>query len=188
MFTTAGGVAANNIARWNGSTWSALGNGIARQVMAVAIAGNGDVYASGYFTTAGEVAANNIARWNGSTWSALGNGLGAGAYSYVWTIAIAGNGDVYAGGYFATAGEVNASNIARWNGSEWSALGSGMDTYSEVYALTIAGNGDVYAGGYFTMAGDVNASGVAIWNGTEWSALGSGVTNGYDLAYVRPSR
>ncbi len=34
--------------------------------------------------------------------------------------------DVYAGGYFTTAGGSAATNIAKWNGSTWSALGSGM--------------------------------------------------------------
>ena len=31
------------------------------------------------------------------------------------------------GGYFTTAGGVTANYIAKWNGSAWSALGSGMN-------------------------------------------------------------
>ena len=34
--------------------------------------------------------------------------------------------NLYAGGYFTTAGGVPANNIAKWDGSAWSALGSGM--------------------------------------------------------------
>ena len=33
---------------------------------------------------------------------------------------------LYAGGYFTTAGGTSANYIAQWNGSSWSALGSGM--------------------------------------------------------------
>ena len=125
-FTTVGGVAANSIARYNGRTWSALGSGVSGgdfpSVYSIAIANNGEVYAGGSFTTAGGVPATNIARWNGSTWSALGSGVGGGDYAGVSAIAIANNGDVYAGGSFTTAGEVPATNIARWNGSAWSAL------------------------------------------------------------------
>jgi len=39
-----------------------------------------------------------------------------------------------------------ASNIAKWNGSSWSPLGSGMN--GQVYALTVSG-GNVYAAAHF---------------------------------------
>jgi uncharacterized protein (DUF2141 family) len=45
--------------------------------------------------------------------------------------------------------------IAKWNGSAWSALGTGVDSY--VYALAVSGT-DLYAGGYFTMAGTTTVS------------------------------
>jgi hypothetical protein len=45
---------------------------------------------------------------------------------------------------------VGANRIARWNGSAWSALGSGVN--SNVYALAMSGS-DLYAGGGFTTAG-----------------------------------
>ena len=51
-FTTAGGVPASNIAKWDGATWSALGSGTDRQVQAVAVVGT-NLYAGGFFTTAG---------------------------------------------------------------------------------------------------------------------------------------
>ena len=41
---------------------------------------------------------------------------------------------LYAGGMFTTAGGVSANSIAKWNGSAWSPLGSGIDDY--VAALT----------------------------------------------------
>jgi hypothetical protein len=43
----------------------------------------------------------------------------------VFALAVSGS-DVYAGGNFKTAGGGAATNIAKWNGSSWSALGSGM--------------------------------------------------------------
>ncbi len=74
-FTVAGSVTAYYIAKWNGTTWSALGSGMNYSVRSIAISGNGDVYAGGDFTLAGEVSANYIAKWNGSTWSAMGSGM-----------------------------------------------------------------------------------------------------------------
>src|SRR5204863_176191 len=49
-----------------------------------------------------------------------------------------------------TAGGTPANYIAKWNGTSWSALGSGMN--SSVYALSLSGT-NVYAGGLFTTAG-----------------------------------
>jgi hypothetical protein len=70
---------------------------------------------------------------------------------------------VYAGGDFTTAGGVTANGIARWNGTSWSALGSGVDT--DVQSLAFAPNGDLYAGGYFSTAGGEPADFIARWDG-----------------------
>ena len=77
-FTTAGGVAANGIAKWDGSSWTALGSGMNADVHALTVFDDGGgpaLYAGGDFTTAGGVAANNIAKWDGSSWTALGSGI-----------------------------------------------------------------------------------------------------------------
>jgi hypothetical protein len=174
LFATAGGSPANSIAKWNGSSWSALGLGIDSSppptVFALAMSGT-DLYAGGSFRTAGGSPATNIAKWNGSTWSALGSGVNGG----VRALAVSGN-DLYAGGWFTTAGGSPASSIAKWNGSTWSALGSGMSdgsSYPTVYALAVSGS-ELYAGGSFTTAGGGPAVNVAKWNGSTWSPLGSG--------------
>jgi hypothetical protein len=164
-FSTAGGVPASCIAKWNGSAWSALGSGMNDGVYALAVSGT-DLYAGGDFATAGGVAVSRIAKWNGSAWSALGGMNGP-----VYALAVSGT-DVYAGGWFTGAVGVPANYIAKWNGSSWSALGTGMN--SDVYALSVSGT-DVYAGGWFSTAGGVPASCIAKWNGSAWSALGSGM-------------
>jgi len=61
-------------------------------------------------------------------------------------------GNLYAGGSFTTAGGHAANSIAKWDGSTWSALGSGMNQDGYVVALAVSGS-DLYAGGYFTTAG-----------------------------------
>jgi hypothetical protein len=79
-------------------------------------------------------------------------------------IAVSGS-DVYVGGRFTTVGKMDASGIAKWDGSHWSALGSGVD--GVVFAIAVSGN-NVYAGGYFTYAGGERASCIAKWDGTLW--------------------
>src|SRR5882672_10847129 len=169
---TAGGTAANYIAKWDGSSWSALGSGFSgpcftcTEVVALAVSGS-DLYAGGIFTAAGGTAANYIAKWNGSSWSALGSALGSGVNGSVAALAVSGS-DLYAGGYFTTAGGSAANHIAKWNGSSWSALGSGIEQsgggYIVVLALAVSGN-DLYAGGGFTTAGGSEANHIAKWNG-----------------------
>ena len=57
----AGGSPATNIAKWNGSSWSALGSGMNSRVAALAVSGS-DLYAGGEFTTAGGKFSAYIAR------------------------------------------------------------------------------------------------------------------------------
>jgi hypothetical protein len=45
-FTTAGGVSASRIAKWNGSAWSALGSGVNGKVNSLAFSGT-DLYVGG---------------------------------------------------------------------------------------------------------------------------------------------
>jgi len=120
-FTIAGGVAANYIAAWDGSSWLALGSGTDGQVSALTVY-NGKLCAGGYFTTAGGTSANHIARWDGSSWSAWGSGMDG----PVLALTVYGS-ELCAGGYFTAAGGTAAFYIAAWNGSSWSALGSGMN-------------------------------------------------------------
>jgi hypothetical protein len=173
-FTRAGGTAATNIAKWDGSTWSALGLGVesSGSVFALAVSGT-NLYAGGSFTRAGGTTATNIAKWNGSAWSALGSGLDGS----VWSLAVSGS-NLYAGGAFTTTGGTTATNIAKWDGNTWSALGSGMSADGNVFALAMSDT-NLYAGGIFTTAGGTVATNIAKWDGSRWSALGTGMGNYY---------
>jgi hypothetical protein len=83
------------------------------------------------------------------------------------------SGNLYAGGNISTAGGLTVTNIAKWDGANWSPLGSGID--GGVYSLACDQSGNLYAGGNFTLAGEAIAANIAKWNGTNWSALGSGL-------------
>lgn len=77
------------------------------------------------------------------------------------------------GGTFTTAGGSPANRIARWDGTAWHPLGSGMD--GAVFSLAALPNGELVAGGRFTHAGGVAANHIARWNGFSWSPLGAGL-------------
>jgi hypothetical protein len=98
-----------------------------------------------------------------------------GADDQVNSIVSDGTGGFYVGGEFRNVQGIPASGIARWNGTQWSALGSGIN--GSVYAIAVSGS-DVYVAGSFSMAGGVPAKNVARWNGSAWSALGAGLGEG----------
>jgi len=196
VFSSAGGVTVNNLARWDGTSWTALGSGLDSSVLALAVHDDGGgpaLHAAGQFVTASGVPAARVARWDGTTWSPLGAGIGA--FGDV-VVALASFDDgsgpkLYAAGEFSTAGGQAARNIARWDGSSWSEIpapqpcpGNGCGVGGRVNALEVFDDGGgpkLYAAGEFTLAGGVTVNHVARWDGTNWSALGSG-TNGTVLA------
>ncbi|MBX3322948.1 MAG: hypothetical protein KF757_08155 [Phycisphaeraceae bacterium] len=189
FFSSIGGMTVNGIARWDGTTWSALsGPG----GVGVGPAGTGDVrafavfddgsgpalYVGGNFTSIAGYPATTIARWDGSTWS----GPATGTNGTIWALTSFDDGAgpaLYAGGSFITAGGVTVNNIAKWNGSSWSALagpsGVGVGGNPQtVKSLTVFDDGSgpaLYAGGGFATAGGVTVNRVAKWNGSSWSAL-----------------
>jgi hypothetical protein len=72
-FTWAGGDSANNVARWDGNAWHALGAGTGDSVYALAwdapAAGGGNLYAGGTFESAGGRPSAYIARWFHPVWT-----------------------------------------------------------------------------------------------------------------------
>ena len=171
-FTSAGGVPANRIARWDGATWHALGDGMNGLVLSLQVMPNGDVIAAGSFTMAGGEPADRIARWDGTSWHELGDGLNG----HVWDLAVLPDGDLVVAGTFTQAGGVAANRIARWDGSDWHALGDGFDDAVRELAVHDTGSGYLlYAAGTFTTADGNDAKAIAMWDGQSWSALGGGV-------------
>lgn len=177
-FTQVGALAANYIARWDGTAWSLLGsgatNGVNGEVRAIVTDGS-DVYVAGNFTTAGGITVNRVAKWNGTTWEALGSGISSLPYS----IAVIGN-EIFVAGFFSTINGMTVNNIVRFNKTTgvWSPLGSGI---GNGYLNKIVASGtNLYVGGSFELAGGLSAKNVAKWDTlTEtWSALGSGANNG----------
>jgi hypothetical protein len=87
---------------------------------------------------------------------------------------------LYVGGGFTTIGGIQASRIAKWDGTQWSALGLGLTGTGGVHALCVYDDGSgpvLVAGGAFDNAGGIPSGGIAAWNGASWSAFGSGFGN-----------
>jgi hypothetical protein len=171
LFDNAGGVPVNNVAKWDGQSWSALGSGVILNngnnpnVSSLAFDSSKNLYVGGEFNNAGGVSVNNIAKWDGNSWSALGSGVNNKIYDNVNVndlVFDTSNNRLYAGGQFNNAGGISVNNIAQWDGNSWSAMGSGITggNYASVNALAIYDN-NLYIGGRFDNAGGVTVSNIA---------------------------
>ena len=169
-FQAIGGVSAGYLARWDGATWTSLGDAN-DWVYAVAVAPDGDVYVGGRFTEIGGVQASRVARWDGAAWHAVGVGFNNPVEDLVFDA----SGRLYAGGGFRIVGDNSGLGVARWDGTAWSYVGgSGVD--NTVSALATDGD-TLYVAGSFSSLGGVAASDVARFDDeTGVRALGTGVT------------
>ncbi len=169
------------IARWNGLAWSdvvTLYPGLIRGIAALDDGSGPELYTFGQFSSIGGQWVMGAARWNGIRWQGIGTAFAAGGQAFSAASFDDGTGPaIYFGGVFNSAGGVPAANIARWNGSVWSAVGAGFPGGGvNVLATLDDGAGPaLYAGGSFTSAGGQPAEGVARWDGYSWTAVGSGL-------------
>src|SRR6185436_15833401 len=178
------------VSRWNGTSWQLVGGGTGPFVRALATYDDGSgpaLFAGGHLTKAQSALVNHIAKWNGASWSGFPNSWVDGDVRALASHDDGSGPALFAGGLFSSAGGVAANKIARWNGTSWTPLGSGMTGNTSVNALAVYDDGGgpaLYAGGSFTSAGGVPASCIAKWDGASWSALGSGMTGGLSTTSV----
>lgn len=193
----------NNISRWDGNAWHPIVSGeqigTFGEVLSLADFDDGQgraLYVGGEFIPGTNGSMNPIGKWDGQNWSSLDGPLASGLDSYfgasrVHAMAVFDDGTgaaLYVGGEFDLAGGVEVSNIAKWNGTEWSALrgpsGTGVTgDDARVSALTVYDDGtgpSLYVGGFFRQAGGMLVNNIARWDGFTWAPLVTGRAIGVD--------
>lgn len=158
-FSMIDSVPANNIAKWNGTTWEALGSGLTETVRKIVPAGNGHLYV---------LANRKVIHWNGTVWTTIGETSNSG---YPLGLAVHPNGHIYVGGTFDAINGVAVQKLAIWNGSTWSSPLTSIDRYINDVFINPAGQ--VYIGGSFSQINGINASKIAVWNGSSWAGMGN---------------
>ena len=171
-FVAAGGVTVNYVARWDGSSWAALGPGTAYPVLSLLLDNSNPqiLYAGG----------NNILQkcsnlYTASpSWSSLGTPVNS-----VYTMALDNSSYLYAGGNFSSmSGVGTTAYIARWNFSQstWESIGQTNNVVNSI-ALDNSPSPNVLCGGIFTIfQGPIYAHYLAYYqSGTGlWFPLGVG--------------
>lgn len=174
-------------ARWDGTTWTELGQGFQTAGNTLAIDNAGNLYTEALVTSEQGTTTTGIMRWDGQTWADVSQNLSAvvdalqpgrvSANVPVVGLAVDGGGNLYAAGafYYPTADhrdEVPLGYVAKWDGTTWVALGQGLGPVN-VSSLAVSAAGEVYVGGeVFTDTG--LRSYLAHWNGETWQPQESG--------------
>jgi hypothetical protein len=181
----------NSIARWDGTEFHQLGTGLIDEIinqptqasaMAFGDIGGGPMlFVGGSMVEAGGVQVNSIAGWDGSVWHALGSGITTSGFARPINALVIfddGNGPaLYAGGAFDTAGGEPASNLARWDGEDWEAVGTG--TNGRIRKMTVHDDGSgpaLYIAGEFTQLNGVTVNNIARLRSCDAAACPADVT------------
>lgn len=180
----------NNVARWDGESWHSAGPSLNGLVACLRVIDDGSgpaLFIGGRFTTADSMPCNRIVKWDGVTATPLGQGITGDsnypATPYAMAFFDDGSGPaLYVGGDFTTAGGVPAPSIARWNGSEWSAVGAGFTNsgvdHAFVADLVVYDDGSgpaLFAVGRFTASGSTPLQNIARWDGVSWTSVDTGL-------------
>ena len=181
-FQHVGAVEANNIARWDGTSWAPLGAGVStsdgsystvRSTVCVTNAfGDGPMlFAGGIFDTTDGTPVMNVAQWDGNGWSALGIGLDGFVDALAWFDDGSGPA-LYAAGNFAI-GAGQSADVARWNGTTWTPFATGLELDAEALVVHDDGSGPaLFVCGGMPVDDGYNVGAVARWDGSAWTQVG----------------
>ncbi len=178
-FSAVGGQITNNVAKWDGSSWSPLGGGMSDSVMSLVMlnTANGPrLYAGGGFTYADGNYASRVAYWDGIRWLPASPGANlSGMVRKIFAVDDGNGQALYISGDFVSYG---CNRIARLSSnSTWTPLGSGLSASATAMEAFNDGTGTaLFVSGAINVAGGVSCKGVAKWNGTAWSAVGGGTS------------
>lgn len=152
---------------FNGFTYPIMGASFGPYGVRSIIKYNGSFYVGSVFDPA-----KTFTRWNGTAWDTTG----IAANAQVWAL-YEFNGDLYVGGNFTHIAGINANGLAKFDGTNWSAVGNFPFGYMIGVNAITSYNGELYIGGSF---GDSlsNTMNIARWNGTQWNSVGGGFHGG----------
>ncbi len=176
-FTSIGGVAANNLAYWDGTTWNAMGDPDG-EVENFTVYQDSILYVEGFFNTINGNTHKYIARYDNSTWRTVGAGL----YSSPQNIAVHPHtGELW----ITTTGSIpnisgpsySSTGYAVWDGTIWKDYGKLSGSVYGINSIYHAQDSTTYltAIGISQISGN-NVSNVLRYNPSYgWAGTGSGI-------------
>jgi trimeric autotransporter adhesin len=194
---------ATAVMRWDGNRWEDITGGFNDlvdalkagrvssniQVTAMAVDGEGNLYAAGMFyyptpDNMSEMPMGYVARWDRESWMVLGQGLDM---INVYGLAVSSGGNVYVSGEQPATPEGNNCYIAQFEAERWVQVNTGDLNWCS-QGLVVDKNGHLYA------AGESNTSGrlIVYWDTSDWTTIADQLRGEapavYDMAVDQESR
>jgi hypothetical protein len=173
-FTASGATSIAHVAKYTSSGWVPAGTtGVVGGTPYVLAVYNGNLYMGGSFTSVDGLDTGGIARWDGTAWHIMVGHFGGAVNSLTVY-----NNLLIIGGSFP--GTQNSPNIATWNGTSYTGVGTGLGSSGNgnVGALAVH-NGELYAAGSFAITSVPVLADLAKWNGSTWVAIDTSITSGF---------
>ncbi|MEO0468374.1 MAG: PKD domain-containing protein [Bacteroidota bacterium] len=177
IFGQINSIATNGLARYNlvtqtYTTWgTGLGSTSSSRVLDFEVF-QGVVYAAGNFTSIDGTPITRLARLTSSGWEAVGD-----IPSDVRRLYNSADTALFVVGNFSSIdGNTDLARVARYDGTNWHALGQGVPSFSgSARAIAVdPTDGSIWLGGSMSKVrngdgSDVTVRGVARWDGTQWN-------------------
>ena len=185
------------LARFDGAQWQAFGryfDGFGPQptVAAVELGSGTEIYVGGRWPTIDDLPGTaSLARFDGSVFTSVGGGLDYGFFT-ASVRAIAGwddggGDDLYVAGRIESVAGTPVKNIARFDGSAWSALPGAPELSSPIneeqgaiqhlLPIDLPTGRFLVAAGPFDLVGGAPSSGLAAWTGNSWVNFDGGASS-----------
>jgi hypothetical protein len=187
QFEFSGSTLLNGVARWDGSQWQPVGQGIelgGPEIGIIAMTshetaqGSRLVVGGRFAAFADETPTTNVAAWDGVSWSPLGEGLDELVYD-LESVDFGSGARLFAGGDFGASGETEILRFAEWDGSAWNVPAGGTVDQSAGFVRAVQpfddGSGvSLYVGGLFLSMGGTSAEHLARYDGAAYHDVGGG--------------
>ncbi len=182
-FTEAGGGEVGRVASWNGSSWTAMGEGfgvfeVTKPYIFKLLEWNGTLYASGIFSLPPATDNVSFARWNGSDWEPLMEALFP---EKVYDLVPYGN-DLLLIGSFTEVEGVSAGGLARYDGTTITPIPVSVtgDDWGGYMSGGVVYDGNFLVYGRFGAIDGIPFDNIARWDGASWLPDDDGFgVNGY---------
>lgn len=167
---TAAGGAAVGLARWDGTSWSAVGSPPASALTRA------------LYSWGSTLVMDGAHFWDGFSWSAPAVPPAWGSTTQMTEYDDGTGAKLFVGGSFLFVGDEHVAGIASFDGVSYAPLGGGLGAPKRIDAMTVFddGTGPKLAADYrHNTANSIIGDGISLFDGTTWTPLGGATSGGF---------
>jgi hypothetical protein len=163
------------VIHWDGAEWSVVPSpnlsATFNSLNAVSALSVDDVWAVGDYRVSGASLRTLVMHWDGTSWSVVPSPNQGTMNNVLNDVSGAAPDDVWAVGFYASAGGGSGALILHWDGTSWSVVPTTYPEYArpQLYGVSAVSADEVWAAGVIHFGPSPSQSLVTRWNGTDWT-------------------